>query len=168
MNNKGFTLIELLTVIVILSIITGITLTMINMNMNKTKEKTEEIFVDTIKDAMELYLSSASKNENNKESVGYIKKKNGCKEVYKYSASVNFKSDVMESKYVPLTESEFVNPGYEDVACDASKATVTLYRDDDYVFYYEISKVDGETKLFDCLMHTDKITILPDLERSCS
>ena len=52
MNNKGFTLIELLATIVVLGIIVSVTVVITNVNMGKAKEKAEEVFIDTLDDAV--------------------------------------------------------------------------------------------------------------------
>ena len=42
MNKKGFTLVELLSTIVILGIVVGLSIVAININIKKTKEKSED------------------------------------------------------------------------------------------------------------------------------
>ena len=61
MNRKGFTLVELLATLVILGIIVGIVIISVSGSLGGAKEKTEEVFVDTIKDAMDVYLDSDAK-----------------------------------------------------------------------------------------------------------
>ena len=175
MNNKGFTLIELVATLVILGLVASLGLYSMNFNMNKAKEKTEEVFVDSLRDAIDVYLSSEFKNLQ----YEYEKKDDGTKEkkpcngklnkkhndevrVYEYfdeykilddgsikKEKVRF-SDIINSSYNPLTESEFVNPANEDVTCDVD-AEITIYRDEDFVYYYSIYKRD-----LDCLLnHSD-------------
>lgn len=143
MNNKGFTLVELLATIIVLSLVVGISVGVMNVNLGKTKEKTEEVFVDTIKDAVDMYLSS---NPSELKFIDLcsnkLNKKYGEIKVYKArkndATSITFQ-DVISSKYVPLTKSEFVNPANEDVACNVN-AEIDIYRDDDFVYYYSIDK----------------------------
>ena len=149
MNNKGFTLVELLATLVILSIVIGITISAINLNFGSTKEKTEDVFVDTIRDAIDVYLDSDAKSltftqlTNNDGSECVIRKKYGNVNVEK--AEVTF-GNIMGSKYKPLNEDDFVNPANEDEIC-SKDAVVSIYRDDDYVYYYKVMKKD-----FNCLL----------------
>lgn len=150
MNNKGFTLVELLATLVILALVVGITISTLNINFRKAKEKTEEVFVDTLRDAVDVYLSSnfGGLTESTTCSMRLSKKWNqvdpyqpesGVK-VDKITTIVKF-SDVINSSYTPLTESEFVNPANEDVDCNTN-AEITVYKDEDSVYYYYIKKED--------------------------
>ena len=56
MNKKGFTLVELLATLVILAIVMGIVLASGIFNLENAKGKTEDVFIDSIKDAMKIYL----------------------------------------------------------------------------------------------------------------
>ena len=58
MNNKGFTLVELLATIVVLGIIAAIVIVSMTGTVGRSKEKTEEVFIGTIKDALDVYLDS--------------------------------------------------------------------------------------------------------------
>jgi len=160
MNNKGFTLIELLATLIVLGIVVGITVVGLNINFGKAKEKTEEVFVDTLKDAIDMYLSSEfgsfeMVDPNPKCGNTLSKKHNGAVEVYKYvknyknnkgdgiSSPITFK-DLIDNpyfEYKPLVESEFVNPakneGDEDCNVDA---VINVYRDEDYIYYYSVDK----------------------------
>lgn len=144
MNNKGFTLIELVATLVILGLVASLGLYSMNFNMNKAKEKTEEVFVDTLRDAIDVYISSEKSNlkfntdVKNDGTDCTITKKYGSVSVEK--ATTNFRA-VINSKYKPITESEFVNPANEDVTCDVD-AEITIYRDEDFVYYYSIDKSD--------------------------
>lgn len=158
MNKKGFTLVELLATLVILGIVVGLTVVGININLRKTKEKTEEVFIGTIKDAIKMYLDSdARKLAYDKKVCTISKTLNDSVEVYKTNSNVTI-STVINSTYSPLLESDLVNPNNEDTKCNLS-AEVNIYRDEDYVYYYKLKK--GE---LDCLtMNLDGyITNLPD------
>lgn len=148
MNNKGFTLTELLATIVVLAIVVGITVGIVNVNFGKTKKNTEEVFVDTIKDAMDMYLDSNAKELNfTTVCTNELNKTHGTVKVYK--AVTNF-SNVINSDYHPITQSDLVNPGNDGVACsNADGIEINIYRDDDYVYYYKISKSE-----FGCLLNT--------------
>ena len=148
MNNKGFTLTELLATIVVLAIVVGITIGIVNVNFGKTKKNAEEVFVDTIKDAMNIYLDSNAKQLNFATMcTNKLNKTHGSVNVYK--AVTNF-SNVINSDYHPIAQSDLVNPGNDDTACsNASNIEISIYRDDDYVYYYEINKSE-----FGCLLNT--------------
>lgn len=166
MNNKGFTLVELLATIVVLAIIAGISFVSLNVFFGKAKENTEEVFVDTIKDAMDIYLDSDGKSlDFNSKCSNQLSKKHGLVDVYKAS-DITF-NDVINSKYKPITKEELVNPANEDIVCNVN-ALVSIYRDDDGIYYYKINKSD-----FDCLknigivtedgdVYSDTITNLPE------
>ena len=159
MNNKGFTLIELLSTIVVLAIIAGITLGIVNVNFEKTKESVEEIFVDTIRDAMNVYLDSDAKELNfTTKCSNKLNKAHGSVNVYK--VVINF-SKVIDSEYHPITQTDLVNPANKDVSCsNASNIDINIYRDDDYVYYYKINKSE-----FGCLLNTsgDYSSVISDL-----
>lgn len=155
MNNRGFTLVELLATLVILGIISGIVVVSLLFDFGETKKKTEEIFIGTIEDAMDMYLNSDAKGLNfSSSSCGTIAKTHGTVKVYK-ATDIEI-ADVINSKYKPLTEKDLVNPANEDAICSTS-TSVTIYRDEDYVYYYKIEKSD-----FGCLESSGYITNLPD------
>ena len=140
MNNKGFTLVELLAVLVLLSIVVGITLSVFGVNLGNTKKKTEEVFVDTIKDSLGMYLTSRQAKGLNysTQCSNVLKKTHGDVKVYK--VNTNFKS-VIESEYKPITQKDLVNPADEGLKCaDATDIEITIYRDSDYVYYYSVEK----------------------------
>ena len=147
MNNKGFTLVELLAVIVLLSIIAGIVITSNNVNLDKTKKNSEEIFVKTIKDSISVYL--ANEPEELKFSIecdNILEKKHGDIKVYKatyYKSGIsrdylNF-DDIINSIYHPIDEDDFINPANEDVSCNRD-VIIDVYRDEDYIYYYSVDK----------------------------
>lgn len=148
MNNKGFTLVELLATIVILSIVAGITFGIINVNLGKTKTSTEEVFVETIKDALDMYLASNAKKLNfTLKCSNQLNKKHGNVNVYK--VVTNFVA-VINSDYHPITQADLVNPANKDNTCNnASNISINIYRDDDYVYYYSVDKSE-----FGCLVNT--------------
>lgn len=146
MNNKGFTLIELLAVIIVLSIIGGLTFSIVGGNFAKAKESTEEVFVDTIRDALDVYLTSSDAKgldfEVVKDASGnecLLKKTHGDVKIYKVTTSFQA---VIDSEYHPIGQDDLVNPSNEEVSCaNASNISVDVYRDDDYVYYYSVNKM---------------------------
>lgn len=147
MNNKGFTLVELIATLVILGLVFGIGFRTLNSNLGETKEKIEEVFVDTLRDAIDIYLSTEFANGNlivssNECSKELSKKHDSSVKVYKVTTIVNFRN-VIDSSYSPLTKSEFVNPANKDVVGEYEcndEAVIDVYRDEDYVYYYSIDK----------------------------
>ncbi len=167
MNRKGFTLVELLATIVVLIIVVGITVVMVNGGFGNAKKKTEDIFVKTITDALDIYIDTeATKFNYSFECASTISKGHGQNvKVYKVQDAKTFE-DVLNSNYSSLTLSDLVNPANKDndnYQCfrknDGSidYGNLYLYRDEDYVYYYKISKND-----FRCLNDTTGvITNLP-------
>lgn len=165
MNKKGFTLVELLATLVILGIVFGLVIVGVNYNIKTTKEKAEDVFVDTIKDALNIYLNSPKKKDNNNNSLvfdvnaGFINKSLGqCIKVYKSNNVVTLATIINPnySPYSPLAENDLVNPNNDKVKCNLN-AQITLYRDEDYVYYYELSKSS-----LNCLTNSGNITNKPD------
>ena len=154
MNRRGFTLVELLATLVILGIVTSIVLIGINGGFNNAKDKTEDVFIKTVKDAMDIYLDSDAKKLNfSKVEVCTLNKTHGKSKVYKSSDNITLNS-VINSEFHPISEDDLVNP-VNSSKCDKN-TVVNIYRDDDYVYYYEI---DGD---MGCLINTNSISILPE------
>lgn len=163
MDKKGFTLVELLATLAVLGIIATIILISTTGGFGDAKDKTEDIFVKTIQDALEIYLDSDARNLNFNVQVCTIDKthKSGVK-VYKTNKDKNgdfltFNS-VINSSYHPISESDMHNPANKDkdnYLCNTF-GILNIYRDDDYVYYYKIEKSS-----FDCLNGVGSITNLP-------
>ena len=154
MNRRGFTLVELLATLVILGIVTSIVLIGINGGFNNAKDKTEDVFVKTVKDAMDIYLDSDAKKLNfSKVEVCTLNKTHGKSKVYKSSDNITL-NNIINSEFHPITQDDLVNP-VNSSKCDKN-TIVNIYRDEDYVYYYEI---DGD---MGCLVNTNSISILPE------
>ena len=155
MNNKGFTLIELLAVFVVLGLILGFIFVSVSGIYKNAKNKAEEAFVSTIKDAMEFYLSSDARKLNDFEEFGCsLSKSTGARTVKVYKKEVKF-DDVIKSGI--LVQSDLVNPANEEVTCnDASNIKVNIYKDEDFVYYYSVN-----VESFTCL--TENITEINNL-----
>ena len=149
MNKKGFTLVELLATLVILGIVVGIAIIGITGVFKNTKAKTENVFVSTLEDALDIYLDSDARRLSFS-STSMCTSKN----IYESSSNLTF-NDVINSNYSPLQENDLVNPANEAVVCN-SNAKVDIYRDDNYVYYYKVNKND-----FGCLKNSGYITNLP-------
>ena len=59
MNQKGFSLIELVATIVILGIVASITIFAVGGGFSKTKAKTEDVFIKTIEDSLNIFTDSS-------------------------------------------------------------------------------------------------------------
>ena len=57
MNNKGYTLVELIATVVILSIVMGIATVGVVGVINRSKEKSEKIFVDKLENVIQTYIN---------------------------------------------------------------------------------------------------------------
>lgn len=162
MNKKGFTLVELLATIVILGILFGITLVLVNGGFGNAKAKSEDVFVKTISESLDVYIDTdARKLKFSSTPLCYIDKTHGKSYVYEAVDSGLTFNNVINSSYSPITLAELHNPANKNkdhYECSAS-GQLLIYRDDDYVYYYKISKDS-----FDCL-NQDKggyITNLPE------
>lgn len=158
MNRKGFTLIELIATIVLLGIVATIAIVSGSNIFGSAKNKTEEVFVATIKDSLDMYITSAQAKsllEGGTKCSNTLKKSYGNVNVYKVMTT--FKS-VIDSEYKPITQDDLVNPSNEEVTCkDANSININIYRDDDYVYYYSVNMGD-----FACLKSTGVISNLPE------
>ena len=150
MNEKGFTLVELLATLVILGIVVGITIVGLNINYRETKQKTEEIFVSTLEDALKIYLDSNAKSLTfGANSVCDLHKTHGTVKLYKALVGVGVSNltidGVINSEYVPLTANDMKNPANKDSSdkyeCSVN-AHVDIYRDEDLVYYYRVKRKD--------------------------
>lgn len=162
MNKKGFTLVELLATLVILGIVFGLVIVGVNYNIKTTKEKAEEVFIGTIKDALKIYIDSDAKNLDFTSTEYCIDKslKNNVKVMVSNAVSL---TTVVNSKYSPLDVKDLVNPNNEKENCNVTSEIVYIYRDEDYVYYYDVAKSS-----LSCLTTTSgNITNLPSL-KSCS
>ena len=163
MNKKGFTLVELLATLVVLAIIVGIVLISATGSLGKTKEKTEDVFVKTLKDALDIYIDSDARSLNFDTQICTIDKthRTGVK-VYKTNKDKNGNAltfmNVINSSYQPIANSDMHNPankGTNKYQCNTN-GTLSIYRDEDYVYYYKIEKAS-----FGCLNGEGTITNLP-------
>jgi len=154
MNKKGFTLVELIATIALLGIVMGIAIYAASGGFSEAKNKTEDVFIKTLQDALNIYTDSDAKRLSfATSSTCSIEKRFGNVNVYKNSTAITF-NNVINSDYAPLSEAEMVNPANE-TKCNLN-APVSIYRDDDYVYYYRVNKSD-----LGCLTGEGYITNLP-------
>ena len=162
MNNKGFTLVELLATIVILGILFGITLVLVNGGFGNAKEKTENVFVKTLQDSLDIYVDTDAKRITEWSNVPYctLAKTHGYVKVYMATEALTY-NDVIGSSYSPMTMGDLHNPANknkENYECNAD-GQLLIFRDEDFVYYYKIRKGS-----FECLNQDPDgyITNLPD------
>lgn len=146
MDNKGFTLIELLATVVVLGLVMGITAHSVLGVIEKSKDKSEKIFVDKLENSIDAYISEArTKNdlESNDSSSSYSYTK--CKLDDKDKCSNEKYTDevtVVKMESFKLSEiknliqnKDIINPKNK-TECKLNNVDVYLYRDSDMVYYY--------------------------------
>ena len=155
MNREGFTLIELLGVIILLGVIASVSIVTVNYGLDEAKKETEEVFVKTLRDAVNMYMDVDAKTlmfSTSKSCV--ISKLIDNADVYKAN-EITF-NEIINSEYSPIVAGEMVNPANEK-QCNVN-AKITIYRDEDYVYYY---KFNGSE--LGCLVtNTGMITNFPE------
>ena len=141
MNRRGFTLIELLATLVVLGIITGIVLVSSTSLFKDKTSDTEDVFVDTLKDAIKIYIDELGGVDLNGCPVCTIKKSIHPNEVGIYEVKIITFEDITNSKYKPLTEKDMINPA-NNVKCNIDDAKIHIYADSDFVYYYKFTGSD--------------------------
>lgn len=144
MNKRGFTLIELLATLAVLGIITGIVLVSSTSLFKDKKSDTEDVFVDTLKDAIKIYIDELGGVELNGDPVCTIEKSIhpngvGIYEVKNEVKTITFR-DITNSKYKPLTKGDMINPANK-VKCNID-AEIHIYADSDFAYYYKFTGSD--------------------------
>ena len=137
MNRRGFTLIELLATLAVLGIITGIVLVSSTSLFKDKKSDTEDVFVDTLKDAIKIYIDGLGGVELNGCPVCTIKKSIHPNEVGIYEVKIITFEDITNSKYKPLTKGDMINPANK-VKCNID-AEIHIYADSDFAYYYKFT-----------------------------
>lgn len=148
MDNKGFTLVELLATVVVLGLVMGITAHSVLGVIEKSKDKSEKIFVDKLENSIDAYISSTRTSntleiDSNANEIYYEK----CKLYNDDGTCINdgsYESTAYTMKSFPLSKisdsnliqnKDITNPKNKK-ACDLSLVNVNLYRDSDMVYYY--------------------------------
>lgn len=154
MNNKGFTLVEMLATVVILGVVMGIATYGVIGAINKSKEKSEEIFVDKLEKAIQTYIN------DNRFAAGFTIKNGGlngdfdkCRKVKDdgtcfdgedYSYEVNFEqlnnaslNDIADVKYIE--NGKIINPKNKSNCLKSeNNPEILLFKDSDSVYYYYV------------------------------
>ena len=139
MNRRGFTLIELLATLVVLGIITGIVLVSSTSLFKDKKSDTEDVFVDTLKDAIKIYIDELGGVEFGKLECTIEKSihPNGVGVgIYKVN-TITFRN-ITNSKYKPLTGKDMINPANKGNECNIN-AEIHIYADSDFAYYYKFT-----------------------------
>ena len=159
MNKRGFTLIELLATLAVLGIIMGIVLVSSTSLFKDKKSDTEDVFVDTLKDAIKIYIDGLGGVDLNDSPVCTIKKSihpNGVGIYEIKTKTIKFRN-ITNSKYKPLTEKDMINPANKGVKCNID-AEIHIYADSDFAYYYKFTGSE-----LGCLSkNTGVISNLPD------
>ena len=152
MNNKGYTLVELIATVVILSIVMGIVANGVIGIINRSKEKSEKIFVDKLENVIQTYINnnrldwqidnSFATKEFNK--CRRIKDDGDCYsdiettqvDLYKIKDSFSL-SSLEDDRYIK--GAKIINPkNKKNCLSDDKNALVDLYKDSDSVYYYYV------------------------------
>ena len=148
MDNKGFTLIELLATVVVLGLVMGITAHSVLGVIEKSKDKSEKIFVDKLENSIDAYISDArTKNElkidSSSSAIEYQKCKlynddgtcinDGSYDITAYTMESFPLSKISDSHLIQ--NKDIINPKNKK-KCELNKVDVDLYRDSDMVSYY--------------------------------
>ena len=98
--------------------------------LEEAKEKTENVFVKTLRDAISMYLDSGDKDlkfsSNKSCEVSKLLDTVNVYEGKKDGMVITF-NEIIGSKYQPITESDMVNPANEK-KCNVD-AKIRIYRD---------------------------------------
>ncbi len=148
MDNKGFTLIELLATVVVLGLVMGITAHSVLGVIEKSKDKSEKIFVDKLENSIDAYISDARtktelKIDSSFDPIDYQKCKlydnnDTCIKGGSYRSTVYKMNSFSLSKISDsnlIQNKDIINPKNK-TECELNKVDVSLYRDSDMVYYY--------------------------------
>lgn len=126
MNNKGFTLVELLATIMILALIAGISMISYSGYLNRSKDKTEEIFKKNISDYIDAFITSNTNNFSDNTLVG--------NNVYsqKYNNHIITFQDLIDSNIINAKD---LKNNTNNKVC-STNTNITIYRDNNYVYCF--------------------------------
>ena len=157
LNSKGFTLVELLATVVLIAIISGIATYGVIGTINKSKSKSEQIFVDKLSNLIDDYLDLYPLSKTNEvisfEKCKYEEEAGHCHDSEKYSVeatkiqSIHI-SNLVEKKLVSYEQ--LINPKNKKQCFDSSddyNPEIIIYRDDEYVTYYYVNLASNKCEL---------------------
>ena len=170
LNNKGFTLIELLAVVVIISLISGISIYGISSSVNNSKLRSEKIFVEKLSTLIDDYLALYPPTKKVGEEITFTKCKDAsCTKTYEVTASKMIKTDgtqitlndLIEASII--SEKKLINPKNKQ-KCYNKKLTnpeITIYKDRELIYYYYLD-LSGTNTTCDITLENAIINTLPD------
>ena len=184
MNNKGFTLVEMLATVVILGAVMGIATYNVIGAINKSRERSEKLFVSKLETVIQSYISDNRFNwMTDGDSIGSFDK---CRRVNDdgscYSEEdkqyTNFYTvsglDILNSSFdIKLLADEkyvqggkIINPKNKLNCLDnETRPNVFLYKDEDSVFYYYVDLRGDNTS---CSINNDNAIISNIPEKMCN
>lgn len=147
MDNKGFTLVELLATVVVLGLVMGITAHSVLGVIEKSKDKSEKIFVDKLENSIDTYISKARitseelQIDSSVAGISYAKckldDKDKCSnEKYTDNVTVVKMQSFKLSKIENLIQNQGITNPKNKEKCSLDEVSVYLYRDSDMVYYY--------------------------------
>lgn len=134
MNRKGFTFIELLGVIIILGVVMVITIPLIITSFQKSKEKTEEIFLERLSTSIESYIPLNTDKIKFTSTIQAIKP--GEENIVTVQKGEITVEDIIKDNII--IEKDFINPK-NNLLCDKT-AKIEVYKDSDYVYCHKMKK----------------------------
>lgn len=148
LNKKGFTLIELLAVIVILGVIGVIAIPTALRSLDNAKDKNETIFKKRLSEVVDSYITNNSSTFifNN---TAFAKVQKGQNNNIYYVNLYKSTNELTLNDLVNLNliTSPIINPKNK-ATCNLN-TKINLYRDEDFVYCYQINNMD-------CLTLDDK------------
>ncbi len=154
MNNKGYTLVELLATVVILGIVMSIAAYGVIGAINKSKARSEKIFVDSLEKEINTYISKNRFKFNTGSNIGSFNKchrsyedSGNCynDEEYKvdiYEIEDDFSLDLLANEEY-IKGGKIINPKNKlDCLSGNTFPQILLFKDDESVYYYYVDLDD--------------------------
>lgn len=157
MDNKGFTLVEMLATVVILGIVMGIATYGVISAIDKSKEKSEKLFVSKLEDVIQSYIGDNRMNWRTGTIIGNFIK---CRRFNDDDSSCISDDDSRTANFYGINGDGLNNSSFSlnvlaneryiqggviknprnklDCLSGGKNPIVTLYKDDDSVYYYYV------------------------------
>ena len=175
MGNKGFTLIELLGTVVLLSLVMGIAAYGVTNTINKSKQRSEAIFVGKLDNAIEEYIDLKGSTMVEVNGIQYEFEKCYLTTCYneatgKYNDGSYYMAWAKQLTSIKMSDlinanildgQTIVNPANKKKCFNTKDPEIKIFKDEDYVYYYYVDLSGGNT---DCEISGDNaiINTLPD------
>lgn len=156
MNNKGFTMIELLATIILLGLLMGIATYSIINTINKSKEKSEKIFVEKIGTAIESYLTTEGRTLNIKEgteTISFEKCRNqdeDCNSATLTELKTIYLKEITNNNYSTkiIEEKDLTNPKNNlNCVLNGKNPTIRIFKDSDRIYYYYLDLTNNSCEI---------------------